>query len=80
MPHFVTLYEAKTHLSGLVDRAAAGEEIVIAKNGVPQARLVPLAVRGERRAPANAMRIRRIAADFDAPDHAIEAMFGAETA
>ena len=47
MPPFVTLYEAKTHLSGLVDRAAAGEEIVIAKNGVPQARLVPLAARGE---------------------------------
>jgi prevent-host-death family protein len=80
MSHFVTLYEAKTHLSGLVDRAAAGEEIVIAKNGVPQARLVPLAARGERRAPANAMRIRRIAVDFDAPDPAIEALFGGETA
>lgn len=78
MPHFVTLYEAKTHLSGLVDRAAAGEEIVIAKNGVPQARLVPLATRGEARKPANAMRIRRIAADFDAPDPAIQALFGAE--
>jgi prevent-host-death family protein len=80
MTHFVTLYEAKTHLSGLVDRAAAGEEIVIAKNGVPQARLVPLVARRARRAPANAMRIRRIAADFDAPDPAIEALFGGETA
>jgi prevent-host-death family protein len=78
MSHFVTLYEAKTHLSGLVDRAAAGEEIVIAKNGVPQARLVPLASRGGRRQPANAMRIRHIAADFDAPDPAIEALFGGE--
>lgn len=73
MPPFVTLYEAKIHLSGLVDRAAAGEEIVIAKNGVPQARLVPLASRGEQRRPANAMRFRRIPADFDAP--AIEALF-----
>ena len=80
MPHFITLYEAKTHLSGLVDRAAAGEEIVIAKNGVPQARLVPLAARGERRAPANAMRIPRIAADFDLPDPAIESLFGGEAA
>jgi len=80
MPHFITLYEAKTHLSGLVDRAAAGEEIVIAKNGVPQARLVPLAARGERRTSANAMRIRRIAADFDAPDPAIASLFGGETA
>lgn len=78
MPQFVTLYEAKTHLSDLVDRAAAGEEIVIAKNGVPQARLVPLASRGECRKPANSMRIRRIAADFDAPDPAIEALFSAE--
>jgi antitoxin (DNA-binding transcriptional repressor) of toxin-antitoxin stability system len=35
MPPFVSLYDAKTKLSSLVDRAAAGEEIVIAKNGVP---------------------------------------------
>jgi prevent-host-death family protein len=38
----VSLYEAKTHLSRLVDEAAAGEEIVIAKNGKPMARLRPL--------------------------------------
>ena len=31
MTHFVSLYEAKTQLSALVERAAAGEEIVIAK-------------------------------------------------
>ena len=37
----VSLYEAKTHLSKLVDEAAAGEEIVIAKNGKPMARLRP---------------------------------------
>ena len=78
MAHFVTLYEAKTHLSGLVDRAAAREEIVIAKNGVPRARLVPLASRGEPRRPANAMRIRRIAADFDAADPAVADLFGGE--
>ncbi len=39
----VNLYEAKTTLSKLVERAAAGEEIVIAKAGRPLARLVPLA-------------------------------------
>ena len=78
MADFVTLCEGKAHLSGLVDRAAAGEEIVIAKNGVPQARLVPLTFRGERRKPVNAMGIRRIAADFDAPDPTVEALFGAE--
>jgi prevent-host-death family protein len=41
----VNLYEAKTNLSQLVERAAAGEEIVIAKAGRPLARLVPLAKR-----------------------------------
>ena len=38
----VNLYEAKTQLSALVDAAAAGEEIVIAKNGKPRVRLVPI--------------------------------------
>jgi len=38
----VNLYEAKTRLSLLVDRAAAGETIVIAKAGRPMARLVPM--------------------------------------
>jgi prevent-host-death family protein len=33
-------FEAKTHLSSLLDRAAAGEEIVITKHGKPIARLV----------------------------------------
>ena len=36
------LYDAKTALSSLVDRAAAGEEIVIAKAGSPRAKLVPV--------------------------------------
>lgn len=39
----VNLYEAKTHLSQLVDEAAAGEEIVIAKNGKPLAVLKAIA-------------------------------------
>lgn len=38
----VGLYEAKTHLSKLVDEAAAGEEIVIAKNGKAKAKLSPI--------------------------------------
>lgn len=41
----INLYEAKTKLSQLVERAAAGEEIIIAKAGRPLARLVPLARR-----------------------------------
>ena len=38
----VNVHEAKTHLSRLLDRAHAGEEIVIAKGGEPYARLGPL--------------------------------------
>ena len=38
----VNIHEAKTHLSRLVEEAAEGAEILIAKNGVPRARLVPL--------------------------------------
>lgn len=38
----VNLYEAKTHLSALVEEAAAGGEIIIAKNGRPCARLVAI--------------------------------------
>ena len=37
------IHEAKTHLSRLVDRAHAGEEIIVAKGGVPYAKLVPIA-------------------------------------
>ncbi len=39
----VNLYEAKTQLSRLVEEAAKGQEIIIAKNDKPMARLVPLA-------------------------------------
>ena len=38
----VNIHDAKTHFSRLVDEAAAGEEIIIAKAGKPVARLVPL--------------------------------------
>jgi prevent-host-death family protein len=38
----VNIHEAKTHLSRLVEQVAEGAEIVIAKNGVPRAKLVPL--------------------------------------
>jgi prevent-host-death family protein len=37
----MNIHEAKTHLSRLVEKAAAGEEIVIAKAGKPMAKLVP---------------------------------------
>lgn len=45
----VNVHEAKTHLSRLLDRAHAGEEIIIAKSGEPYARLVPLPGRQPKR-------------------------------
>ena len=42
MAEIVNLYDAKAKLSRLIDRAAAGEEIVIARAGKPLIRLVPV--------------------------------------
>jgi prevent-host-death family protein len=63
----VGLYEAKTHLSSLVDRAAAGEEIVIAKSGKPQARLVPMGEVHPRREPGKGRGQWSVSEDLDAP-------------
>lgn len=45
----VNIHEAKTQLSRLLMRVQEGEEVIIAKAGKPQARLVPLREPGERR-------------------------------
>jgi prevent-host-death family protein len=65
----LNIYEAKTHLSALVEKAARGEEIVIAKAGKPMAKLVPLEpkARAPRTFGQNALKITYIAPDFDAP-------------
>jgi prevent-host-death family protein len=65
----VNIYEAKTQLSSLVERAAKGEEIVIAKAGKPMARLVATetAMKPHRKFGRNLMGITYIADDFDAP-------------
>jgi prevent-host-death family protein len=67
MPQTVNLYEAKTNLSQLVERAAAGEEIIIAKAGRPLARLVAAQTRTEPRKPGALKSQVSIADDFDAP-------------
>jgi prevent-host-death family protein len=61
----LNLYEAKTQLSKLVDRAAAGEEIVIAKAGKPMARLVPLPQPRKLRQPGFLKGKIWMADDFD---------------
>ena len=63
----VNLYEAQTHLSKLVDRAAAGEEIIIAKAGRPRARLMPLPSAAIPRRPGRGKGKAEIGPDFDAP-------------
>ncbi|HEX5761227.1 MAG TPA: type II toxin-antitoxin system Phd/YefM family antitoxin [Thermoanaerobaculia bacterium] len=63
----LNLYDAKTRLSQLVERAARGEEIIIAKAGKPLAKLVPLAARREPRKPGGWEGKVRIAEDFDDP-------------
>jgi prevent-host-death family protein len=61
----INVHEAKTHLSRLLERVEAGEEIVLARNGRPVARLVP--VRSARRRPGGMKGRIRIRRDFDAP-------------
>ncbi len=51
MSQTVNVHEAKTHLSRLLERAHAGEEIILAKAGKPYARLMPLASKPARRQP-----------------------------
>ena len=72
------MHEAKTKLSQLVERAEAGEDIVIARNGKPVARLVPVAPQGSFAQLRGALRGQiHMADDFDElPDDIAEA-FGA---
>ena len=71
MARTVNLYEAKTHLSALVDAAERGEEVIIAKNGVAKARLTAIPKPPRERKPSGAMKITYIAEDFDETDERI---------
>jgi prevent-host-death family protein len=65
MSSTVNIHEAKTHLSRLLERVQAGEEITIAKAGRPIARLTAIHERPKRRVPGNDKIIIRD--DFDDP-------------
>jgi prevent-host-death family protein len=69
MTHVFNLTEAEDQLSSLVDRAVAGEETIIAKNGKPVAKLVPLQVEKKEgpRKPSELFKVKWIAPDFDDP-------------
>ncbi len=76
----VGMHEAKTHLSKLVERAEAGEDVVIQRNGKPVVRLVPVveeprslaSVRGAWRGRVH------MAEDFDELPQEIADAFGAQ--
>lgn len=51
MSETINMHQAKTSLSRLVERALAGEEIVIARNGEPLVKLVPIVKEAKRRIP-----------------------------
>jgi prevent-host-death family protein len=61
------VHEAKTHLSRLLEDAAGGEEIVIARAGKPVARLVPVKVKGKKRKLGFLAGKLKVPEDFDAP-------------
>ncbi len=64
----INLYQAKTRLSELVDRAAAGEEIVIARHGRPVAKLVAYKPRARKRRKLGLLAGKwKIPEDFDDP-------------
>jgi prevent-host-death family protein len=74
----VNLYQAKTDLSSLVEEAADGAEIIIAKNGRPKAKLVAVTETDQRPPPRFGIWNHygwKLPDNFDDPDPEIEAMF-----
>jgi prevent-host-death family protein len=63
----VNIHEAKTHFSQLVERALAGEQVIIAKNGKPVVSLAPLQSTSSSRVPGLSRGKGTISEDFDAP-------------
>ncbi|HEY9899936.1 MAG TPA: type II toxin-antitoxin system prevent-host-death family antitoxin [Pantanalinema sp.] len=61
----VNVHQAKTHLSRLLERAEAGEDVLIARAGKPVARLVPFRAEQPSRVPGLWRDKVKIAPDFD---------------
>ena len=75
--HTVNMHEAKTKLSGLVEEAVAGEDVIIAKAGMPMVRLVPVQRDTRPRKPGRFKGKISLAADFErTPKEVIEAFEG----
>ncbi len=65
MPRY-NIAEFKAHLSSLVNRALAGEEVIVARDNRPLLKLVPIESPPARRKPGSARDRVKVAADFDA--------------
>jgi prevent-host-death family protein len=63
----VNIHVAKTHLSRLVERAAQGEVIIIAKSGKPMAKLVPIGRDATPRTFGTMRGMIQVPDDFDEP-------------
>ncbi|MDR3672402.1 MAG: type II toxin-antitoxin system prevent-host-death family antitoxin [Holophaga sp.] len=75
MPKVVNMYDAKTQLSALVDQAASGNDVIIARNGKPQARITSL-VPAKGKIKYGLLKGKLTVPDtFDAPNPDIEALF-----
>ena len=72
------IHQAKTHFSRLVDRASAGEEIIIGKAGKPVARLIPYKPLKPKRKPGSLKGKIKILPGFDEMDKEIEKLFYGE--
>lgn len=75
----INIYEARMHFSRLIQDAAAGEEIVIAKSDKPVAKLVPYRSPVAARQPGAWRGRVRISPDFDTLPEELEAAFRGET-
>lgn len=62
----INIHEAKTNLSRIAEKVAAGEEIIVAKAGKPKMKLVPLDSKKQIKLGALKGKIR-ISPDFDEP-------------
>lgn len=71
----VNIHEAKTHLSRLLERVQAGEEITIAKAGKPIARLTPIQAPPRKRVPGMDKGRVIMHDDFDDPIPELEEYF-----
>ncbi len=63
----VTIHQAKTNLSRLIERACEGEEVIIARGSQPVARLVALATKKGNRKPGNWKGKLRVGSEFFEP-------------